>query len=102
MFFKEYIIFFRNLKETYLQSTPLEKWKFVSRASVLILQYIGCHITHPNYKLTIFALVPGIILSIYFSLSIYTCYYYRASVLLAIQPFCILGAIVPVRYFFVI
>lgn len=88
---------FEHLKEEYLGRSPLEKWLYVRQLNIFLLKLVGVQFMEANYKFHWKTWIPMYLGLNYFTLSIYTGYYYWGEPFKALQSTTMSGLMVPVR-----
>lgn len=86
----------KSIKENYLNRSSKGKWLFIRNIGIVILKMTGVPILDPHYKVNWWSYgcaVGGINYSI--SL-LYTLWYYADQPMRALQPFVLLGVLIPV------
>ena len=93
MNFRNFFNFFKKVKQNYLAKNPRQKWLYVRNLNALTVKFIGCQFMETNFKLRIESFIPMYLAVNYFTLLLYTLYYYRT------EPFRALQAIPPSGFF---
>lgn len=86
----------QKIKEAYLAKTPFEKWNLVRSVNIWSLTPIGCQLMEANFQIHSKSYIPIYLGINYFSLMVYTLYYYRHQPLKALQATPVLGIAIPV------
>lgn len=80
-------LFFNNkeFKAEYLAKSPLDKWLFIRKINIFLLQLVGAQLMEADYKLNFKTLIPLYLMLNYLSLLTYTLFYYRHTPFRALQ-----------------
>lgn len=95
--FKRFCFNNKEFKAEYLAKSPLEKWLFIRKINIFLLQFIGAQFMEANYKLHFKTLIPLYLMLNYLSLLIYTLFYYRHTPFRAFQSTPMCEIIIPVK-----
>lgn len=87
---------FERLAKEFSAKSPLDKWLHYRRLNIYLLELVGAGFMAENYKVQWRTWIPMYVGVNYFSLLIYTGYYYRNEPFKALQPTVITGIMVPV------
>lgn len=93
--FKLFFSLFK-LKQIFLSKNPHEKWIYVRRFNIFLMEFIGCQFMEANYVLHFQTWVQMYISFNYFTLLIYTLFYYRNDPFRALQATPMCGLMIPV------
>lgn len=97
---KRFCFNFKDFKREYLAKSPLEKWFFVRSVNVFAFEVIGTQFMKDDYKIHFQTFIPLYLMVNYFSLLIYTLFYYRNEPFRALQSTPMCGLMVPVSFFY--
>lgn len=93
---RDLLYFYKNQKDDFLAKNPRQKWLTVRRVKFFLLKFIGVQFMESDYKLHLQTLIPAYLLLNFFTLLLYTAYYYRSELFRALQATPVSGIIIPV------
>lgn len=91
---------FEVYKQKYLNKSPLDKWLLIRHFNIFLLKSLGVQFMETNYKLHFKSWIPMYLGANYFSLLLYTLYYYRKSPYKVLQGTPMCGLLIPVGCWF--
>lgn len=92
------ILCFRT-KANFLSKSPYQKWITVRKFNMFLLKLSGSHVMLPEWKCSIRFMTPGLVIANMFTLMVYTIFYYRNDLMMALQATVIIALVIPVSYF---
>lgn len=82
-----------------MKKTPYEKWNFVRRFNVIMIDMIGAAVVEHDFKVTLKTLIPIYIEANFVCLLLYTLIHYRNEPFKGLVATPPIGVLIPVRLF---
>lgn len=96
MNFKNFLNWFKRFKQNFLAKSPRQKWLYVRNFNAFIMKFVGCQFMESNFKLRIESFIPIYLAVNYFTLLLYTLFYYRHEPFRAVQATIASAFFIPV------